>query len=58
MQRDHAVSLTEQDSLLPYLDLAAGMIEAAEDEEGRYDLRNISVVNTNGKAKFHTGTPM
>ncbi|KAL2195269.1 hypothetical protein P885DRAFT_79210 [Corynascus similis CBS 632.67] len=58
MQRGHAVSLIEQDGPLSYLDLAAGMIEAADDEEGRYDLRNISVVNINGKAKFPTSTPM
>lgn len=58
MQRGHAVSVTDQDGPLSYLDLAAGMIEAADDEEGRYDARNISVVNTNGKARFPTGTPM
>jgi hypothetical protein len=58
IQRGHSVSLTNQDGPLSYLDLAAGMIEAADDEEGRYDLKNVSIVNTNGKAKFPAGTPM
>ena len=57
-QRGHAISVTEQDGPLSYLDLAAGMIEAADDGEGRYDAMNISVVNTNGKARFPAGTPM
>ena len=39
-----------------YLDLAAAMIEAADDGEGRYDGRNVGVVNTGGRARFPTGT--
>lgn len=59
IQRGHALSLTdEDDGAVSYLDLAAAMIEAVDDEDGRYDLKNVSVVNTNGKAKFPTGTPM
>ena len=58
VQRGHALSLTDQDGPLSYLDLAAGMIEAVDDEDGRYDMKNVSVVNTNGKAKFPTGTPL
>ncbi|OCT49992.1 Oxidoreductase AflX [Cladophialophora carrionii] len=57
-QRGHAVSLTDQDGPVSYLDLAAAMIEAVDDEGGRYNGQNISVVNTNGSAKFPTGTPM
>ncbi|RAL68063.1 hypothetical protein DID88_008786 [Monilinia fructigena] len=57
-QRGHALSFTEEGSPLSYMDLAAAMTEAANDEEGQYDLRNVSVVNTNGRAKFPTGTPM
>ena len=57
-QRGHALSLAEEDSPLSYLDLAAAMVEAVDDREGRYDLRNVSVVNTNGRAKFPAGTPM
>ncbi|KAG9229991.1 putative NAD-dependent epimerase/dehydratase [Amylocarpus encephaloides] len=57
-QRGHALSFTEEGSPLSYMDLAAAMAEAADDEDGRYDLRNVSVVNTNGRAKFPTGTPL
>jgi uncharacterized protein YbjT (DUF2867 family) len=57
-QRGHALSLTEENSPLSYLDLAAGMIEAVDDPDGHYDMRNVSVVNTNGRAKFPWGTPM
>lgn len=40
-----------------YLDIAAGMIEAADDAEGRWDNKNVGVVNANGKAKFPPSTP-
>jgi nucleoside-diphosphate-sugar epimerase len=56
-QRGHALNLNDQDeNPLSYLDLAAGMIEAAEDTQGRYDGKNVSVVNTGGQAKFPPGT--
>jgi len=58
-QRGHALSLTDQDeNPLSYLDLAAAMIEAANDDEGHYVGKDVSVVNTGGKAKFPAGTPM
>ncbi|KAL9094349.1 MAG: hypothetical protein Q9165_003490 [Trypethelium subeluteriae] len=57
-QRGHALSLTEEESPVSYLDLAAAMVEAADDQDGRYDMRNVSVINTNGRAKFPSGTPM
>ncbi|KAI4160156.1 MAG: hypothetical protein LQ342_005945 [Letrouitia transgressa] len=56
--RGHQLSLDEQESFISYLDLSAGMIEAANDE--RYDGRNVSILN--GKrgvgAKFPRGTPI
>ncbi|KAK2594647.1 hypothetical protein QQS21_007623 [Conoideocrella luteorostrata] len=57
-QRGHILSLDEQESPVSYLDLAAAMIEAVNDENGNYDLKNISVLNANGKAKFPAGTPL
>jgi nucleoside-diphosphate-sugar epimerase len=57
-QQGHALSLTDQDGPLSYLDLAAGMIEAVEDPQGRYDLRNVCVNPVNGKASFPPGTPL
>jgi putative NADH-flavin reductase len=58
IQRGHKLSLDNQESFISYLDLAAAMIEAADDPEGRYDMRNVGVVNVNGGAKFPPGTPM
>ncbi|RAH41252.1 oxidoreductase tpcG [Aspergillus brunneoviolaceus CBS 621.78] len=57
-QRGHELNLDHDESFVSYLDLAAGMIEAADDEGGRYQMKNVSVVNRNGSAKFPSGTPM
>ncbi|KAH2690435.1 hypothetical protein KXV51_008157 [Aspergillus fumigatus] len=48
----------KQKSPLSYLDLAAAMIEAADDPDGRYDLRNVGVAYTDGPARFPRGAPM
>lgn len=59
MQRGHRLSFSDSDhGAVSYLDLAAAMIEAANDPEGRYDQKSFSVVNANGGAKFPSGTPM
>ncbi|KAK3315161.1 hypothetical protein B0H66DRAFT_564664 [Apodospora peruviana] len=57
--RGHVLSLDEADGPLSYLDLAAAMIEAADDVEGRYDERNVGVTNApgTGKARFPAGGP-
>jgi putative NADH-flavin reductase len=57
-QRGHKLDFDHEESFISYLDLAAAMLEAANDPEDRYDMRNVSVVNTNGGAKFPPGTPM
>ncbi|KAH8707558.1 putative toxin biosynthesis protein [Phaeosphaeriaceae sp. PMI808] len=57
VQRGHALSFAEDKSPLSYLDLAAGMIEAVDDAEGRYDMKNVDVMYTNGEAKFPKGAP-
>jgi nucleoside-diphosphate-sugar epimerase len=57
VQRGHALSFTEEKSPLSYLDLAAGMIEAVDDGEGKYDMRNVGVCYTGGEAKFPKGAP-
>jgi hypothetical protein len=56
-QRGHKLSLDREESFISYLDLAAAMIEAADSEEGIYDMKNVSVVNANGGARFPPGTP-
>jgi hypothetical protein len=60
VSRGHRLTLDEEESFMSYLDVSAGMIEAAQDEEGRYDGRNVGVVNkTRGVgAKVPKGTPM
>lgn len=56
-QRGHKLSLDEQDSFVSYLDLAAAMVETADDTEGRYDMKNVSVVNAGKGAAFPRSTP-
>ncbi|KAK8064120.1 hypothetical protein PG996_008772 [Apiospora saccharicola] len=58
VQRGHKLTLDHQESFVSYLDLAAAMLEAADDPDGRYDLRNVGVVNVHGTAKFPPGTPL
>lgn len=59
IQRGHKLSLDEDQTFVSYLDVAAGMIEACDDPEGRWDLQNVSVRNKPGVgvAKFPPGTP-
>lgn len=60
ISRGHRLMLDDEESFISYADLAWGIIEAADDDEGRYDGRNIGVVNkTRGVgAKFPRGTPV
>ncbi|KAF2205774.1 putative toxin biosynthesis protein [Delitschia confertaspora ATCC 74209] len=58
VRKGHALSFIEEKSPLSYLDLAAAMIEAADDAEGKYDMRNVGVIYTDGEAKFPSGAPM
>jgi putative NADH-flavin reductase len=57
IQRGHKLSLDREESFISYLDLAAAMVEAADCKEGIYDMKNVSVVNANGGARFPPGTP-
>lgn len=56
-QRGHRISLDDQQAFVSYLDLAAAMIEAANSPDGLYDMKNLSVINTGGSARFPPGTP-
>jgi putative NADH-flavin reductase len=56
-QRGHKLNFDEEESFIAYLDLAAAMVEAVDDPDGRYDMKNVSVVNTGGSAAFPKGTP-
>lgn len=57
IQRGHQLTLDDEESFVSYLDIAAGMIETAMDGEGKWDNKNVGVVNKGGKAKFPAGTP-
>lgn len=57
-QRGHRLSLDDHESFIAYPDLAAAMLEAADDPTGKYDMKNVSVCNTNGSAAFPKGTPL
>lgn len=56
-QRGHRLDFDEQETFVSYLDLAAGMVEAAEDSDNRYDMKNVSVNNSGGSAKVPPGLP-
>lgn len=57
-QRGHKLSFDEQESFISYFDLAAAMIEAADERTGVYDMKNVGVINTGGGARFPRGTPL
>ncbi|KAK3685135.1 putative NAD-dependent epimerase/dehydratase [Podospora appendiculata] len=58
--RGYRLTLDEEESFVSYQDLAAGMVEAAESPDGRFDGRNVGVVNAQRGvgAKFPRGTPI
>jgi putative NADH-flavin reductase len=56
--RGHRLDFDKQESFIAYLDLAAAMVEAADDTADRYDMKNVSVCNgPGGGAAFPKGTP-
>ncbi|OCT49988.1 Oxidoreductase AflX [Cladophialophora carrionii] len=57
VRRGHKLSLDEEDTFISYYDLAGAMMEAADDPEGRYDMKNVGVKNAGKGAKFPSGTP-
>ncbi|KAI8623044.1 hypothetical protein F5Y19DRAFT_493684 [Xylariaceae sp. FL1651] len=58
VQRGHKLNLKDQETFVSYLDLAAAMIEAADDPDGRYDMKDVSVNNLAGSAKFPKTLPL
>ena len=58
--RGHRLAFEGNEDWLSYADLAAGMVEAVVDEDGRYEGRNVAVVNKvrGVGAKFPRGTPV
>lgn len=56
--RGHKLNLYEQETFVSYKDLAGAMIEAGSDPDGRYDMKNVSVNNLSGSAKFPPLLPL
>ncbi len=51
-QGGHEISTTTAKTPLSFLDLAAGMVEIADDEKGRYHMKSVSVLPTAEKVAF------
>lgn len=60
LQRGHALSMEKaSERFLSFLDLAAGMIEVAEEDGGdEWDGKNVSVLPTSKDVKFEWKTPL
>ncbi|RMJ28750.1 hypothetical protein PHISP_00395 [Aspergillus sp. HF37] len=52
MARGHEICLDKAQTPLSFLDLAGGMVEVANAADGRYDMRNVSVIPKAGGSKF------
>lgn len=57
-QRGHKLDLETQETFVSYLDLAAAMVEAADDPENRYDMKDVTVQNVGGSARFPKTLPL
>ena len=57
IRRGHVLSTEEQQTFVSYLDLAAGMAEIAEDGDGKWDGKDVSVLSK-GNAKFEWMAPV
>lgn len=57
-QRGHKLDLEVQETFVSYLDLAAAMIEAADEPNNRYDMKDVTVHNTGGSARMSPMLPL
>ncbi|KAL4784963.1 hypothetical protein BJX76DRAFT_367261 [Aspergillus varians] len=57
IQRGHKLDFDGQESFISYLDLAAAMLEAADEETGMYDGRNIKLSPTALGRNIYTTIP-
>ena len=51
ISRGHELRFDIQQTFISYVDVVSGMIELADDETGRYNERNVSIISPGGKAK-------
>ncbi|KAK2767082.1 hypothetical protein FQN54_006401 [Arachnomyces sp. PD_36] len=57
-QRGHKLDLYQQETFVSYLDLAAAMVEAADEDDNRYDMKDVTVQNVAGSARFPFKLPI
>lgn len=57
IQKGHSLSLENAVGPMSFLDLAAGMIEIAEDEDGKYEMRSVAVNPTATNVAFPWEAP-
>lgn len=56
-QKGHELSTERQQTFLSFLDLAAGMVEAGQAEDGKWDMKDVSVVPTAKDVKIEWRVP-
>jgi hypothetical protein len=57
-QKGHELSTERQQTFLSFLDLAAGMVEVADTEGDKWDMKNVSVLPTARDVKFEWMAPI
>jgi putative NADH-flavin reductase len=57
-QKGHMLSTETQQTFLSFLDLAAGMVEVADTEGDKWDMKNVSVLPTAKDVKFEWMAPI
>ncbi|KAK3057776.1 hypothetical protein LTR09_000851 [Extremus antarcticus] len=53
----HELNTERQETFLSFIDLAGGMVDVAEADDDRWDLKNVSVVPTSKGTKVEWGVP-
>jgi putative NADH-flavin reductase len=51
-QKGHQISMDTAKTPLSFLDLAAGMVEVADTDNGQYDMKNVSIIATANDVVF------
>ena len=51
-QKGHEISMVTAKTPLSFVDLAAGMVEVADSDDGRYDMKSVSVLPTGKDVSF------
>ena len=55
--KGHILSTERQQTFLSFLDLAAGMVEVADADDDKWDLKNVSVIPASPGTRFEWFVP-